>query len=302
MALVLCMPSPVCKERVGEKVGKAVVDKFGDNVMSQHLPGDHWRTRHDKIKMKINSMCSWARVPATVEVWGLFSHLIPSEALSRMESGRDRQAIVPDFRLNIPSDLGDTQVKLAELKVLTCCKTWYPTGSGVNVRATDKRANGLQSIYKNKARKVDQDIIGTAAGERGPVERKLEEYGDIMGLCFGAWGEGSSDVHELVGVIAKSRLKHQLLAEGRPDDGSNNELALITGQVRRMLSQTAVKAQVSCLLSRIHQVGPGNKQIAKKRQWALQQDEKMRKERSAQWIRRIEGVNTLRKGMIRSFG
>jgi len=49
-------------------------------------------------------------------------------------------------------------------------------------------------------------------------------------------------------------------------------------------------------------VGPGNKQIAKKRQWALQQDEKMRKERSAQWIRRIEGVNTLRKGMIRSFG
>ena len=76
-----------------------------------------------------------------------------------------------------------------------------------------------------------------------------------------------------------------LLAEGRPDDGSNNELALITGQVRRMLSQTAVKAQVSCLLSRIHQVGPGNKQIAKKRQWALQQDEKMRKERSAQWIR-----------------
>ena len=68
MALVLCMPSPACKDRVGEKVGKAVVDKYGDNVMSQHLPGDHWRTRHDKVKMKINSMCSWARVPATVEV------------------------------------------------------------------------------------------------------------------------------------------------------------------------------------------------------------------------------------------
>ena len=30
MVLVLCMPSPACKERVGEKVGKAVVDKFGD--------------------------------------------------------------------------------------------------------------------------------------------------------------------------------------------------------------------------------------------------------------------------------
>jgi len=56
---------------------------------------------------------------------------------------------------------------------------------------------------------VDKDI-GTATGERGPVERKLDEYGVIMGLCFGAWGEGSKDVHELVDVIAKSRLKHQV--------------------------------------------------------------------------------------------
>ena len=47
-------------------------------------------------------------------------------------------------------------------------------------------------------------------------------------------------------------------------------------------------------------MGPGNKQLAKKRQWALQMDEKMRKERNAHWLRRIEGVNTLRKGMIRS--
>ena len=221
-----------------------------------------------------------------------------------MESGRARQAIVPDFRLNVPSDLGDSQVKLAELKVLNCCKTWYSTGSGVNVnvRATDKRANGLQANYKNKAKKVDQDIIGTAAGERGPVERKLDEYGDIMGLCFGAWGEASKDVHTLVDVLAKSRLKHQLQDAGRPDEGSDNELAVITGQIRRTLSQTVVKSQVNCLLSRIHQVGPGNKQLAKKRQWTLQQDEKMRKERSAQWIRRIEGVNTLRKGMIRTFG
>ena len=141
---------------------------------------------------------------------------------------------------------------------------------------------------------MDREIIGTPAGERGPVERKLDEYGDIMGLC--------KDVHELIDVISKSRLKHQLLDSGRHDGGSDNELALITGQVRRMLSQTAVKAQVSCLLSRIHQVGPGNKQIAKKRQWALQQDEKMKMERKAQWIRKIEGVNTLRKGMIRTFG
>ena len=300
LALMLCMPSPACQDRVGQKVGKAVVDIYGDNVMTQVLPGDSWRTKHDRIKMKINSLCSWARVPTTVEVWGLFSHLIPARDMSKFESGRARQALVPDFRFNLPSDLGDSQVKLAELKALNCCKTWYTPGAGGNVRATDKRAAGLQSIYTQKARKVDQDIIGTPAGTRGPVERKLEEFGEIMGLCFGAWGEGSRDVHDLVEVLAKSRLKAQMLEVGRHDEGSNNELALVTGQIRRKLSETVVKSQVNCLLSRLHQVGPGSKNLAKKRQWALQMDEKMKKDNRAQWLRRIEGVNTLRKGMIRT--
>ena len=72
------------------------------------------------------------------------------------------------------------------------------------------------------------------------------------------------------------------------------------GQIRRRLSVTAVKAQVGCLLSRIHQVGPGNKQLAKKRQWAIQEDERMKQERYSQWMRRIEGVTSLRKGMIKT--
>jgi len=36
-----------------------------------------------------------------------------------------------------------------------------------------------------------------------------------------------------------------------------------------------------------------------KRDWAVRQDEKMRREKHSQWIRKIEGVNTLRKGMIK---
>ena len=117
LALALCMPSPACQERVGEKVGKSVVDVFCDNVMSAALPGDHWRTRHDKIKMALNSLCSWARLPVTVEVWGLFSHLIPAEALSRFESGRARQGLVPDFSFQVTSYLGESQVSQAEIKI-----------------------------------------------------------------------------------------------------------------------------------------------------------------------------------------
>ena len=27
---------------------------FEDNIMVAHLPGDHWRKRHDKVQMAIN--------------------------------------------------------------------------------------------------------------------------------------------------------------------------------------------------------------------------------------------------------
>ena len=44
LALTLCMPSPACKDRVGEKVGKSVVDVFGDSIMSEPLPGGWYQT------------------------------------------------------------------------------------------------------------------------------------------------------------------------------------------------------------------------------------------------------------------
>ena len=33
------------EKRVGEKVGKSMVDKYGDAVMNKPLPGDYWRVR-----------------------------------------------------------------------------------------------------------------------------------------------------------------------------------------------------------------------------------------------------------------
>ena len=73
--------------------------------------------------------------------------------------------------------------------------------------------------------------------------------------------------------LAESRLKFQMLQQGRPEGGSDNELAVIVGQIRRKLSLAVTKANVVCLLSKLHQVGPGNKQLAKKRDWVLMEDE-----------------------------
>ena len=166
------------------------------------------------------------------------------------------------------------------------------------MRGTDKRAGGLQQEYRSKAKKVDQEVLGLPEGQKGPVERRLDEFGELLGLCFGAWGEASEGVHKLVQTLAESRLKYQGLQRGRP--GSDQELGLLVGQVRRRLSLAVVKAQVDCLLSKLHQVGPGNTQLAKKRSWAIFEDQRMARERGAQWLRRVEGVHTLRKGFIKT--
>ena len=75
---------------------------------------------------------------------------------------------------------------------------------------------------------------------------------------------------------------------------------MITAQIRRRLSQVVVKAQVECLLNRLHQVGPGSKAMVQRREWAAREDQLMRQERQAQWLRKTEGVFTLRKGAIKT--
>jgi hypothetical protein len=156
----------------------------------------------------------------------------------------------------------------------------------------------LQAEYRKKAKRVDQEVLGQGGEVRGPVERRLDEFGKLLGLCFGAWGEASEGVHQLVQTLAEARLKYQGLQRGRP--GSDQELGFLVGQVRRRLSLVAVKAQVDCLLAKLHQVGPGNTQLAKKRTWAILEDQRMARERGAQWLRRVEGVHTLRKGFIKT--
>ena len=102
--LVLCMPSSACKSRVAaEPARDKTGDPYGDNIMSTVLPEYHCQTRHGKLKLAIQSLCTWVRLPATAEVFGLFSHLIPAKALTILERGK-----VPYFRLEMLSSISGT--------------------------------------------------------------------------------------------------------------------------------------------------------------------------------------------------
>ena len=46
-------------------------------------------------------------------------------------------------------------------------------------------------------------------GEVGPVARKLSSFPQLQGWVFGAWNEASPDVHNLVHLLAKARLRKE---------------------------------------------------------------------------------------------
>ena len=70
---------------------------FSDTVQATNVPGDHCRGRHDQVKMIHYNLCKWAGLPLVVEVFNLFSGHIPQQGLARVDQGRQRQAMAPDF-------------------------------------------------------------------------------------------------------------------------------------------------------------------------------------------------------------
>ena len=45
----LFLPSPPCRDFIGERVGRSIVDMYGERVMAAQLPGDTWRIRQDMV-------------------------------------------------------------------------------------------------------------------------------------------------------------------------------------------------------------------------------------------------------------
>ena len=236
------------------------------------------------------------------EVFNLFSGLIPQEGLARIDRGRKRQGLVPDFKVRLP--VGDgrpvaDELALAELKVITSCPTRYQRNPRNAVKAVDRRAALLPAEYVRHARNIDRVYGRVADGVVGPVEAKLLSFPPLQRWVFGAWGEVSQDVHTLVHTLATARQKYQHVLEGR-DRWSRvsdaGELAILTGQIRRSLSLEGVRSQARCLLSRLDGIGAGARAAAKRRGWAALEERRMENERRAHLLSLGQGRLPLRRG------
>ena len=172
----------------------------------------------------------------------------------------------------------------------------------------------IRDRYLRKARQVDQQFCGTPApppliqGAQqqqaraiGPVERRLLQFGEVQGWCFGAFGEASTAVHHLVDRLAEARLDvAETQAHHRgPVRSRAAEKAGLVAQVRRTLSLTCVRQQARLLLDRLRLLGDGAAEAGRRRARAEQLEAAALRERQAQSIAFLQGRSLRRQGFGR---
>lgn len=143
--------------------------------------------RHDEMKWLLDRILSDAQIPHECEVRGLFTQVV-------RQGDRARQGLIPDFKCEYTHGIEVLQ----DVKCITMCKSNY-TQARVHKRAdaVNFYAHKVMGFYRTKARRADRDA-GHPLGTMGPVEAKLAEFPCVDGLVFGAYGEASDDVEELV--------------------------------------------------------------------------------------------------------
>jgi hypothetical protein len=305
LCLLLCLPALCCRDRVGQKVGRRRVDLYGEEVVNENLAGGGFTRRHDAIKLELNSMAAYCGLTSTCEPYGLFGSLLPQQPLNRLEYRMSKVVLRPDFLLELPDQpahqtprqhTGRVVQHLADVKTVSLGgRSYYKPGVTGN-KAVKIRAGAINSEYKRKAVKMDQQLGHT--DEQGPALRRLRQYegGNVLDLVFGGYSECSEGVWTLLGHMANSRLKKLGLARGSP--GSQQELSLITGSLRRRLSLAVHKANLSLLLDRMRQIGDGAEMAGRRRNIDRLEEERGRWDRQAEWMARVTGRDLVRKGQF----
>ena len=123
--------------------------------------------------------------------------------------------------------------------------------------------------------------------QTGPLVCRLRIYPRLQGLVIGAFSEGSNDLHRLVDSLASAREKYVSQTSGYAI--SSRERSQIVSQIRRRLSTAFVKANSACTINRVANIGPNSKLAAKRREWVMLEDQRMKQERRSNWNAFVRG-------------
>jgi hypothetical protein len=254
------LPSPSCEISAGEPIGntRSVLDRFGMRLSTATLPGDGLRVQHDSILWRLVEDCREMGVPVQPEVYGLFASCLPQPAAQQFRDlpVRQRQGLVPDLLCTLQWDgRGPARRLLFEVKTLHCGPSTYPSGPAARCSAVNRRAGQLPGEYAAKARRVDEQYAGAAAGSVGPVLQRLQGFSPVRGFVFGSFGEASADVSKLLDALAWAGARKHMGPMGAAS------LAVARSSLhwllRRRWAMTACRENARLTLGRLEYVGRG---------------------------------------------
>ena len=154
--------------------------------------------------------------------------------------------LLRDFKIRGAGGEGDV---LCELMFISASRSRYPLNTRNGIRAVDRNSDLLIDEYAKKAREVNWEYGGTPMPPLQP--RGTPAPPRVKGWCFGAWGDASQYVHELVQQVASARLEiadYEADIFGPPKSIAA-QLAGLVGNIKRRLSITAVRLDCSSTAS-----------------------------------------------------
>ena len=167
---------------------------------------------------------------------------------------RRRRGFLPDGEVEIKGrrlliDLKTIHLSLADGGF------YRPASLGARAGNVAERARRVPIEYVDHARRLDDRHHGVDRDDArgGPVLAALRAWPPVLGLIFGAFGEASDEVEELVQEVATRRASAEWRRMGAREEAEAR--AFILAQLRRQWGCCAVRERARMLLARLPQVG-----------------------------------------------
>ena len=160
--------------------------------------------------------------------------------------------ITPDFEL---------EGRMLDVKTLAASRNPHSYYRRAAVRAhnatpVDRRSSAVNADYLLKAHKNDVKYVGTAVNDRtGPLETRVKHAGVVVGVAVGAFGEASTEVHDLLTRCAEKigEARFRELEVETPEDA----VAVVKAELYREWGVAFSRWRVLTMLGQLDALGPG---------------------------------------------
>ena len=245
----------------GEKTRAS--DEYGFQIQLATLPGSSNTDCHDAISCELFDIIQEARLPIELQPHHLFHRVLPPGHL--LAPGATA-TLIPDASIVVALVPAETRrghrrgrVPGPRTRLLFDVKTIHGGSDHyLSAHARDEQSGAVRhreaAVWPDYLRHAG--ILDARFSRPGttPITDHLRSFGgQVRGLVFGAYGEASADVHDLLSVAADA-LAAQLwrLAGAR---GAKELRSFVISQARRRVGMAAVQAMARHRLARVPYIG-----------------------------------------------